>query len=156
MTKRATGRRMVSHEFVEFIPDKLQEGVLYVSTTYATAAHRCLCGCGREVVTPLSPTDWQLTFNGESISLWPSVGNWSFPCRAHYVIERNRVNWCGDMPQQLIDAGRARDRLLKAAHFGDRLASSDPKMRALQPEESGAEVPRRGLWSRLTAWWHDR
>ena len=119
MKKAVPARRLLSHEFVEFIPEQLQEGVLYVSMTYATAAHRCFCGCGREVVTPLSPTDWTLIYNGEAVSLWPSIGNWSFPCRSHYVIENNRVQWCAEMSQSAIEAGRARDRVLKAAQFSD-------------------------------------
>ena len=47
----------LGHEFVEGIPERLEEGVLYVSILYATAMHLCACGCGREVVTPLTPTD---------------------------------------------------------------------------------------------------
>jgi len=119
MKKSIAARRTLSHEFVEFIPERLQEGVLYVSMTYTTAVHLCFCGCGREVITPLSPTDWKLTFNGEAVSLSPSIGNWSFPCRSHYWVEDNCVQWCRDMPQKAIDAGRDRDRLLKAAYFGD-------------------------------------
>lgn len=145
-------RRTVTHEFVEFIPDKLEEGVLYVSMIYATAAHRCLCGCGREVVTPLSPTDWQLAFDGDSVSLAPSVGNWSFPCRSHYWIERNHVDWCGDMPQRLIDQGRIRDRQLKAAYFGGRNSPIEPEPPTLGQRASGTEVPRRGWWFRLSGW----
>ncbi len=53
-------RTSVNHEFVEFIPSELQEGVLYVSVQYATAVHQCACGCGNKVVTPISPVDWQL------------------------------------------------------------------------------------------------
>jgi hypothetical protein len=48
---------------------------------------KCCCGCGHEVVTPFSPTDWKLTFDCVSVSLYPSIGNWSPPCRAHYFIE---------------------------------------------------------------------
>ena len=54
---------VLRHEFVEFIPDKLVDGVIYVSIPYATVAHKCCCGCGMEVVTPLSPTDWELIFD---------------------------------------------------------------------------------------------
>jgi hypothetical protein len=56
----------LTHEFVEFIPDhhQLQDGIVYVSIQYATAVHKCCCGCGEEVVTPLSPTSWQMTFDG--------------------------------------------------------------------------------------------
>ncbi|PYT79987.1 MAG: hypothetical protein DMG40_13935 [Acidobacteria bacterium] len=79
-----TRRTALAHEFVEYMPDQLKDGVLYVSIPFATGAHKCCCGCGQEVVTPLSPTDWKLIFDGRSISLDPS--NWSFPCKSHYWI----------------------------------------------------------------------
>jgi hypothetical protein len=88
-------RTRIEHKFVEFLPDKLDPGVLYVSMEYATASHKCCCGCGRDVVTPISPTDWQLIFDGRSVSLKPSIGNWSYPCRSHYWIKGNRVEWDG-------------------------------------------------------------
>jgi hypothetical protein len=81
------------HEFVETIPDRLDDGVIYVSVSYATVLHLCCCGCGSEVVTPLSPDSWSVTFDGQSVSLRPSIGNWSFPCRSHYWIDRNTVRW---------------------------------------------------------------
>jgi hypothetical protein len=28
---------------------------------FRTAAHCCCCGCGEEVVTPFTPTDWSMT-----------------------------------------------------------------------------------------------
>jgi hypothetical protein len=67
--------KTLTHEFVEFIPDAIEEGKIYVSIGYATAIHKCACGCGREVVTPLSPTDWKLIFDGKTVSLDPSIGN---------------------------------------------------------------------------------
>src|SRR5437867_318170 len=76
--------RAIKHAFVQFIPDTLDGGTVYVSIPFATAVHNCFCGCGREVVTPLSPTQWQLIFNGKTISLHPSVGSWSLPCMSHY------------------------------------------------------------------------
>ncbi len=83
----------INHEFVDYIPDAIKEGTVYVCVPFATVVHRCCCGCGNEVVTPLSPTDWKLIFDGQSISLDPSVGNWSFPCQSHYWIRRNKVVW---------------------------------------------------------------
>jgi Family of unknown function (DUF6527) len=77
-------------EFVEHIPEQLEDGVIYVSMTFATAMHKCARGCGREVVTPLSPTDWAMTYNGKSIWVDPSIGNWSFECQSHYWIEGGR------------------------------------------------------------------
>ena len=83
----------LSHKFVKTVPEALEDWVLYVSIEYATAIHKCGCGCGREVVTPISPKDWKMTFDGESISLRPSIGNWSFSCQSHYWITNNRIEW---------------------------------------------------------------
>jgi hypothetical protein len=85
------------HQFVEVIPDKINEGVLYISIQYCTAIHKCVCGCGNEVVTPLSPSDWKLTFNGETVSLSPSIGNWNFPCRSHYYITNSEIDNCWEL-----------------------------------------------------------
>ena len=79
--------------FVSLLPDQLENGKLYVSMEFASAIHLCCCGCDRQVVTPLSPTEWNLWFDGDSISLAPSIGNWNFPCESHYVITENRVMW---------------------------------------------------------------
>ena len=108
----------LTHEFVEFIPEDMKEGTIYVSIPYATAAHRCCCGCGGEVFTPLSPTDWKLIFDGRSISLHPSIGNWSFACQSHYWIEHNVVKWDGRWSREEIEAGRARDALAKEKYYG--------------------------------------
>jgi hypothetical protein len=108
---------VLTHEFVEFIPDNLKEGALYVSVTYATLAHKCCCGCGNEVITPLSPTDWKLIFDGQSISLEPSIGNWNFACQSHYWIKRNRVRWAPRWSLEEINAGRAYDELAKGRYF---------------------------------------
>ncbi|MFO1514338.1 MAG: DUF6527 family protein, partial [Verrucomicrobiota bacterium] len=67
---------VITHEFVEYIPEVLKEQTLYVSIIYKTAVHKCFCGCKREVVTPLSPSGWKLTFDGQSVSLYPSIGSW--------------------------------------------------------------------------------
>ena len=99
----------MQHKFFEFIPDELENGILYVSIIYATVLHKCCCGCGNEVVTPLSPSDWQLTFDGETISLIPSIGNWSFPCRSHYWIEKNEIKWAEDWTDEMISLSRRWD-----------------------------------------------
>ncbi len=70
-----TWQTKLEHRFVERIPRAPEPGVLYISVEYATAAHSCACGCGEEVMTPLTPTDWKMTFDGETVSLSPSVGN---------------------------------------------------------------------------------
>jgi hypothetical protein len=111
-------RRSLTHQFVHFIPEVIEEGVLYVSLEFATAIHRCCCGCGQEVVTPLSPTDWQMTFDGKSVSLFPSIGNWSYPCRSHYWIERNLVKAAPKWSKRDIVSGRAKDEWNKRRYYG--------------------------------------
>ncbi len=110
-------KMMLKHKFVEYIPDDLKERTIYISIPFATAVHRCCCGCRNEVVTPLSPTDWRLIFDGQSISLDPSIGNWSFACQSHYWIIRNRVKWAPRWSQEKIKAGRAYDALAKERYF---------------------------------------
>lgn len=102
-------RATVRHEFVEFVPNDLELGVLYVSIPYATAVHLCACGCGIKVVTPISPPEWQLRWDGDTISLHPSIGNWQFPCRSHYWIRRNMIEWARPMTEREIAASRQRD-----------------------------------------------
>lgn len=109
--------RRMQHEFVEYIPTDLTNGIIYVSLDYATATHRCCCGCGAEVVTPLSPTDWTLTFDGVSVSLDPSIGNWSFACRSHYWVTRNNVVWAPKWTRRRIAAGRAADMAAKQGYY---------------------------------------
>jgi hypothetical protein len=107
------------HRFVEFIPEVLDEGVLYVSITYTTVLHKCACGCGSEVVTPLSPTFWRMTFDGETISLYPSIGNWNFSCRSHYWIDRGRVRWARLWTDKEIEAARREDSEMRARYYRD-------------------------------------
>jgi hypothetical protein len=105
MTRRTT----VQHQFTEIISDTPQDGVVYISIKYATAIHLCCCGCRTEVITPLSPAGWSLTFDGQSISLSPSIGNWSFPCQSHYWIKHNKIQWARRWNQEEI-AGARRQR----------------------------------------------
>lgn len=102
-------RTTIKHEFVEFVPRELQEGTLYVSIPYETAVHLCACGCGIKVVTPISPPEWRLTWDGDTVSLYPSIGNWQFPCRSHYWIRRNRVEWARALSEREVLEGRRRD-----------------------------------------------
>lgn len=128
--------------FVDAIPENIERGTLYISIEFATSVHKCCCGCDMEVVTPFTPTDWQLIFDGVSVSLRPSIGNWSFPCRSHYWITNNEVQWAGDMSQEQIGAGRQRDRAVKGRKYGNVKPQATPAQVATQPS----------LWSRLRSW----
>jgi hypothetical protein len=143
-----------SFQFVEFMPKVLHEAVLYVSMTYATASHRCFCGCGMKVVTPLSPSDWRLTFDGDSVSLHPSIGNWSYPCRSHYILRGNRVVWAAPMASDDIRAIRDADLRDKQRYFRQRRQPQPtPSPAAAQtPLAPPASAGSRRSWRRILGW----
>jgi Family of unknown function (DUF6527) len=94
--------------FIEERPTELEDGVLYISVGFRTSVHLCCCGCRNEVWLPIRPTRWKFTYDGEAVSLSPSVGNWSFPCQSHY--------WIRGLGQDLDDQdavlpGEAKDRV---------------------------------------------
>lgn len=111
-----TRQNTLRHEYVEYIPAQLEAGLIYISRKYSTASHLCCCGCGLKVVTPLNPAKWQLTDHGQSISLFPSIGNWSFPCQSHYWLDHGRIRWAGKMSEQQIAKVRRNDRLVAEKH----------------------------------------
>ena len=127
--------KKMRHEFVDEVPPQLAEDVIYVSIKYATVIHLCPCGCGSEVVTPLSPADWELRFDGESVSLFPSIGNWSLECRSHYWIVDGVVEWSDPWSKDEIEAARSRDMDAKRRYFdGD---NGDERRRELVKDGSG-------------------
>jgi hypothetical protein len=139
----------LEHRFVQHIPDQLEPGVLYVSMEYGTAVHSCCCGCGEEVVTPFTPTDWKMTFDGETVSLRPSIGNWNLPCRSHYVIERGRVNEAFPWTDEQIATERRRDKVAKARYY-----DTPESAKAVEPTlvPSAASEDTLDLWSRIKHW----
>lgn len=86
-------RHQIKPAFVRTIPEHLDEGVLYISKEYATASHKCCCGCGQEVVTPLTREGWNLVQRKKLVSLYPSIGNWQYACQSHYFIKKNKIIW---------------------------------------------------------------
>ena len=129
-------RQKMNHEFVEFIPEKLQDHTLYISIEYDTVSHKCACGCGHEVVTPLSPRDWKLVYNGEAVSLHPSIGNWSFDCRSHYWIKGGDIVWAEAWSKEQIEAGRRHDRALKGINITSQ-----------KPQET------KSIWKKIKGFW---
>jgi Family of unknown function (DUF6527) len=130
-------RVRVEPQFVEFVPDVLDEGVVYVSIPYGAIVHRCCCGCGEKVSTPLSPAQWELTYDGEQISLSPSVGNGALPCNSHYFITRNEVRWARPLSKAETSASLRHDNEVVMQHY-----VPDP----------AATSSRRPWWRRAVAW----
>jgi hypothetical protein len=118
-------RTTITHEFVETVPDRLDDGIIYISLAYATAVHLCCCGCGHEVVTPLHPTQWSVTFDGETVSLAPSIGNWSFACRSHYWVRQGQIWPARNFGAAEVARLRADDELLLERHFNSSAEKKD-------------------------------
>lgn len=104
-------------EAVEFMPAKLEPGIVYASAKYHTAAHLCACGCGEKVRTQLGKLGWQLTEGRSGPTLFPSIGNWQKPCRSHYFIHNGQVEWAGDCTDEEVLAGRRAEEMRRDAYF---------------------------------------
>ena len=137
--------------FVEQIPRDLAPGKLYISIEYTTVTHLCACGCGDEVVTPLHPARWALTYDGERVSLWPSIGSWNLPCRSHYVIKHNEAQWARPWSDERITAGRRHDRVAIETHYG-----AKQEAQAERFWSSPAGSPARSAWWRRVQTWLGR
>ena len=96
-------------EWVEDMPERMEAGKLYISVKHRLTEHYCACGCGVEVSLPLGRSEWKLIYDGDSVSVSPSVGNWRLPCKSHYLIRENRTVWCAQWSEEKIVGGRKRD-----------------------------------------------
>lgn len=124
----------VTFEFVDYIPTQLEEGVVYIAPEFGAVIHLCCDGCGERVSTPLHPGQWTLTFDGQTISLSPSIGNWVLPCKSHYIIRRNRVIWASRWDDERIARGAIDDR------------------QAVVQQSEGNQKILKSPWSRLRTW----
>jgi hypothetical protein len=105
-------------------PSRLREGIFYVSIAHNVCLHRCFCGCRAEVVTPLGPEFWTITYDGETISMRPSIGSRTLACKSHYVVERGCVKWLAPIrgravARDLLDERQSRQ---SESHPGPSLA----------------------------------
>ncbi|GAW51701.1 MULTISPECIES: DUF6527 family protein [unclassified Nocardioides] len=132
-------------EFIESFPDSMNPGVLYISIEYGTCGHLCACGCGNEVITPLGPAQWSLTYDGRNASLRPSIGNWSLPCKSHYIVDRGGVvRWARTFTDREIARNRDRDRAFFARGDDDRTYDDWPPARC----DPGDDVDQPTGWLR--------
>jgi hypothetical protein len=82
--------------FCIFIPkiEEMEQGVVYVTNTYKTSSHLCLCGCGNLSVTPLNTDGWTMKEKVDgTITLTPSILNNNCPNKSHYIITDNIANF---------------------------------------------------------------
>lgn len=145
----------VTHRFVESIPTPLEDGVVYVSIGFGTVIHKCCCGCGDKVVTPLTPGDWTVIHDGQSISLYPSIGRWNAPCQSHYWIRNNRVIWASRCSKKRIERGRNLEALDKEQYFSDSYETPAAIYEPSAEDERLATMdatPVEGVWQKIKRW----
>lgn len=98
--------KKIEHIFIETIPEEIDEGILYISTRFRVVIHLCCCGCKNKVVTPLSPVRWKIIYDGKTVSLDPSIGNWNFECKSHYWINNSEVELARKWSENEIVEGK--------------------------------------------------
>ena len=87
-------------------------------------------------------------FDGKTVSLHPSIGNWSFACRSHYWVRNNRVQWAEDWSKERIDAGRIYDRRAKETYY------ATGKLAELLPDNPRKQsVRRQKPLEKIKDWW---
>lgn len=101
-------------EFVEEIPKEIDDGYLYLCLPYNAVIHKCACGCGEIISTPLDKKyEWVMKYDGEAVTLSPSIGNGAYKCRSHYFIRENSVVWLGKMGEINTKQRKKKDFSLK-------------------------------------------
>lgn len=85
--------RVFEYQFVDLMPMNIEKGIFYISIPYKIAKHQCACGCGKIIDLIIDEDFWSITFHGNSISVYPSIGNWNIPCKSHYFIRKSKVVW---------------------------------------------------------------
>lgn len=86
----------ITFEKVQYIPDisELNDNVIYISDEFKVSVHKCLCGCNELTVMPLNNNNWNyIISNDNKISFQPSVGNFQYDCKSHYIITKNKANF---------------------------------------------------------------
>lgn len=81
---------------MEFIPEILEDGKLYISEQYGAMLHNCCCGCGTLISTPIRGDAgcWGLDKHSDgSVTLNGSIGNFGRPCQTHYTIKHNEIQF---------------------------------------------------------------
>jgi hypothetical protein len=139
----------IQHQFVEFVPEKLEPGKLYISLEYNSASHLCACGCGYEVVTIIGPADSSITYNGRGVCISTSIGNSNFPCKSHYWIEDDRISWESRMTPQLTARSRVRDKAAKAREYGGLAPALPPRTPVQEPAAQSANKKHKSWWRNL-------
>jgi len=101
------------------------------------------------VVTPLTPVDWAVIYDGQSISLFPSIGRHDAPCRSHYWIRDNGVIWSDTWSRDKVNSLKRHETGLRDQYFG----FEQDRLRQLGGSKPDKAPERRGWLHRVWKRW---
>ncbi|MEZ4977362.1 MAG: DUF6527 family protein [Flavobacteriaceae bacterium] len=58
-----------------------------------------------------------MLYDGESVSLKPSIGNWSYDCQSHYWITKDEIRWSTSWTKEEIDSVRKHEISERQSYF---------------------------------------
>ena len=81
---------------VEYIPEKLDENIMYYSRRFQLIDFLCPCGEGHRSgirVGPRWDTGWEIFINSSNdFTITPSILN--NICGAHFFVNSGQIDWC--------------------------------------------------------------
>jgi hypothetical protein len=80
------------YEQADPIPKLMKPGVVYHDTEFELAELLCPCGCGHRI-TLLVPDGHQISVDGTTPSVSPSIAVCDAPCGSHFFIREGEVDW---------------------------------------------------------------
>lgn len=77
----------------------MEDGVLYVVDDSPYVQFNCPCGCGSDVTLPTTKHErgyngWGFVEQAGKVTLSPSIYSSGLPCKSHYFVRNNRIEWC--------------------------------------------------------------
>ena len=87
--------------------------------------------------------------DGVSVSLSPSIGNWSEKCQSHYWIINNKIQWASKFSRhEILQTRRARE-LEREQYFS---ANTKPETGRFEPERLPIVMSMRRCLTRIWHW----
>ena len=77
---------------IEYIPDKLDPGIVYHNKEFEIAALLCPCGCGHRI-SLLVPDSHQIYSENGLVTIEPSISVCDSTCKSHFYIKSGNIKW---------------------------------------------------------------
>ena len=92
--------------FVDWMPNKRKENIIYISNRGRLIIHNCFCGCGEGVPITIGKigkhNNWTYSLNDKKeITIFPSIAT-GLKCGSHYFIRDNKVVWSNPISREEV------------------------------------------------------